>query len=272
MQIKAYAALLGIALLLIASGASGEEFVYMAETVAASAGEQDEVTTGGFTWHCRDNWCVIRAPWPQPDLDACQALARKVGPLASFGLKDGSIALDEKELEKCNGDGSLSAREGVREGVTVLLGTYEWDVDRDRLESTHAADLWLEHVDAGTRQLVPRNGAQIALLGQTNCQAVTPERLAKARFRYTPLVDRDDRPWLHPGTVIAMKTNSRKLAKLCIRGFRNSHDLRFKEAHLLSKEWITMTRQRPVIDRYHLVVSWTIYDDVDPLSLFEAPE
>ena len=160
----------------------------------------------------------------------------------------------------------------MREGVTVLLGTYEWDVDRDRLESTHAADLWLEHVDAGTRHLVPRNGARIALLGRTNCQAVTPERLARARFRHTPLVDRNDHPLLHPGSVIAMYTNSRKLAKLCIRGFRNSHDLHFKEARLLSREWIIMTKQRPIIDRYHLVVSWTIYDDIDPFSLFEAPE
>lgn len=166
----------------------------------------------------------------------------------------------------------LGASEAVRTGTTVLLGTYQWDVDSDQLEVTNAADLWLNHIDEDSFQLTPLNGANIALLGRYSCGDITPEQMAQGRYRTTPLIERSAYPLIGEGSVIGIVTNSRKLAKLCVRGYRSSHDFGFPEASLLTKKWKSMVRQQAPVQRYHMILTWTIYDQIDPFSLFEAPE
>lgn len=58
---------------------------------------------GGQRWSCMGTLrrCQARLPEPQPTLQACQALAARVGALRAFGRVGGAV-LDEQALADCN--------------------------------------------------------------------------------------------------------------------------------------------------------------------------
>ena len=85
----------------LASGAP-ETYTYKAETRTAEAAEQGDVTASGLTWDCNGNRCTISGPWPSPGVTACKSLARKIGAIEYYGLTNGKIYLDKKQLDDCN--------------------------------------------------------------------------------------------------------------------------------------------------------------------------
>jgi len=84
-----------------ASGAP-ETYTYKAETRAAEAAEQGDVTASGLTWDCNGNRCTISGPWPNPGVGACNALARKIGAVSYYGFSNEKKYLSKEWLEECN--------------------------------------------------------------------------------------------------------------------------------------------------------------------------
>jgi len=76
------------------------QYNYVATTKAKVAAEQGPVKAGSLTWQCKGNQCRNSGPRPTPGVDACKALAQKVGQIASYGYK-GKL-LSKEQLATCN--------------------------------------------------------------------------------------------------------------------------------------------------------------------------
>jgi hypothetical protein len=102
--------LAGFALLfsLLGAGqpAAAADFPYTAVTVAPRAARQGTVRAGSLTWKCSGNRCMINGPWPTPGVSACNALARQVGQLASYGHP--KAHLTAAQLAECNAGAAAS--------------------------------------------------------------------------------------------------------------------------------------------------------------------
>ena len=86
-----------------------QPYHYRAETRARSK-KQGKVQAGGLVWQCQGNACTISGPWPAPAVGACQALARQVGPMQSYG--HAGKKLSARQLKQCNA--------GIASGVSRL--------------------------------------------------------------------------------------------------------------------------------------------------------
>ncbi len=102
--------LAGFALLFSSLGAgppaAAADFPYTAVTVAPRAARQGTVRAGSLTWKCSGNRCTISGPWPTPGVSACNALARRVGQLASYGHPKSHLTA--AQLARCNAGASTS--------------------------------------------------------------------------------------------------------------------------------------------------------------------
>jgi len=75
--------------------------------VSSKMMKEGAVTAAGIEWRCDAKSCTAKGPWPAPSVASCAALAREVGPLASYG-RPGS-ALDATQMAECNRGGSKTA-------------------------------------------------------------------------------------------------------------------------------------------------------------------
>lgn len=114
-----------------------------------------------------------------------------------------------------------SVRGTVSSGTDVIQGTYTYDFDAGRGGEPGAEapdgtdDVWWEIVDReGTRYLVPRNGARIALVGDANFADVEPETLASYDYGTERISGSDGDNDLTAGTVFAVRTNQGNYAKV----------------------------------------------------------
>lgn len=74
-------------------------YVYTATPQSGSPARLGTVPIG-VDWVCDKAGCKTIAAWPQPLVENCAALARQIGPLASYG-RSGAM-LSPSELDKCN--------------------------------------------------------------------------------------------------------------------------------------------------------------------------
>lgn len=58
------------------------------------------VLAGGLTWKCNDRQCTISGPWPTPGVSACNALAKRVGRIISYGHP--GKQLTGTQINQCN--------------------------------------------------------------------------------------------------------------------------------------------------------------------------
>ncbi|MBM5810353.1 MAG: hypothetical protein FJ191_00060 [Gammaproteobacteria bacterium] len=91
-------------LALLAQASVAADYVYVAETQAV-ARKQGSVLAGKLAWQCQGSRCTIQGPWEAPGVAACQALAREVGPIRSYG-RAGRM-LGAAELATCNQGGMV---------------------------------------------------------------------------------------------------------------------------------------------------------------------
>lgn len=69
-------------------------------TTAAPPRTQGVVTASGIRWQCTPRGCTTAGPWAVPGVAACQALAREVGQITSYGHP--GRQLSAKDLASCN--------------------------------------------------------------------------------------------------------------------------------------------------------------------------
>lgn len=85
--------------ILISGVAAANTFNYVAVTLKFSH-RQGTVIASGIHWLCRANRCTVSGPWPTPGVSACNALARVVGPIKSYGHQ--TVKLNASQLRQCN--------------------------------------------------------------------------------------------------------------------------------------------------------------------------
>lgn len=91
--------LTGVAGLALAGPVRAQTYSYTAQ-LAAPATKQGLVEAAGIRWQCSGAACRTTGPWPVPGLEACHALAVKVGVVVSYGHP--GAALDRAQLQQCN--------------------------------------------------------------------------------------------------------------------------------------------------------------------------
>lgn len=113
-------------------------------------------------------------------------------------------------------------------GTATLKGTWTFDLETGRLGPPTGADLWWRHVNSRTRYLVPQGGAMLAHLGKPNFDAVSSQTLAAAPYAATPINGSSGSAnRLTAGTVIAVRTNAGRHAKVRIERYGSSLGLRW---------------------------------------------
>ncbi|MCW5983141.1 MAG: trypsin-like peptidase domain-containing protein [Bryobacteraceae bacterium] len=107
-----------------------------------------------------------------------------------------------------------------------------FDLDRgDSRPGSAQADLFLQAKTNIERSLDPWGGAAMAVIGPRDFNRVTPESLARAPFTSQGIcANRDERNLLPAGTVLAVRTNESRLAKVLVHESRGDY---------VSFEWIT---------------------------------
>jgi hypothetical protein len=140
-------------------------------------------------------------------------------------------------------------------GQTVLLGTWTWKIDGNKI-GDRGSDFWWEHVNDKERFLVPFGGAGWALVKGKAFAKVTAADLGNAAYSTAKLPGK----LLTPGVVLAVRTAGGKFAKLEVVRYRELHDFDFPEAKLLRPGWRTFVLGRPNIPEYHLELRWVLYD------------
>lgn len=89
----------GLVAIGLGSPAAGQSFLYTAQT-RAPALETGTVSAGGLDWACEGSACTISGPWPVPGVNACAALAARVGHIVAYGYP--GRRLDSAALAQCN--------------------------------------------------------------------------------------------------------------------------------------------------------------------------
>lgn len=102
-------------------------------------------------------------------------------------------------------------------GTTVLKGTWTFDFDTGVQGPASGSDLWWEQIDTVNRLLVPQSGAMFCHMGKPNFEAVSFQTLQTQAYTALPINGSNTAAnRLTPGTVIAIRTNAGRFAKLRI--------------------------------------------------------
>lgn len=108
----------------------------------------------------------------------------------------------------------------LRKGSVNLKKMRTFDFETGVIGSDNGADVLWEHVDAVTRLLVPQNGAMLTRLGEVDFDIVSYQSLSSLSYTATPINGSDDTSnKLTPGSVIAIRTNSGRFAKMKIKTY-----------------------------------------------------
>jgi hypothetical protein len=105
-------------------------------------------------------------------------------------------------------------------GATTLKGTWTFDFDTGVQGPASGADLWWQQVDSVKRFLVPQSGAMLVNMGKPNFDAVSYQTLKSQPYTATPINGSNNSSnQLKAGTVIAIKTNAGRYAKLRVDSY-----------------------------------------------------
>lgn len=111
--------------------AQAATYDYTAVTKNKSANAQGPVQAGSLMWQCSGGIsCRISGPWPVPGLGACRALAKIIGPIASYGhpgqyLSEGQIAQCNKGVVTSKGGSSSNASRAATESLSTRVSEVE---------------------------------------------------------------------------------------------------------------------------------------------------
>ncbi len=108
----------------------------------------------------------------------------------------------------------------MSKGTTTLKGTWTFDFETGVQGPPSGADIWWEQVNSTIRFLVPRSGAMLAHMGKPNFDAVSLQALQSQAYTATPINGSNNSSnQLTPGSVIAIKTNAGRYAKMKINSY-----------------------------------------------------
>ena len=94
-----------------------------------------------------------------------------------------------------------------------VRGTWTYDFDGGG-EGAAGSDIHWNQLTSTTRQFQPYNGGMVFNMGAANYEAITKAQLHGLAYSTTPINGSDSGNQMPPGTVIAIKTNAGRYAKL----------------------------------------------------------
>ena len=109
----------------------------------------------------------------------------------------------------------------------AVRGTYHYDFDAGA-ETTTGSDVWWRQVDGATRYFSAENGAVFSNMGLANYDAVTKAQLQGLTYNTTSINGSDSGNQMPPGTVIAIKTNAGRYAKMKVVAKDAANTLTFR--------------------------------------------
>jgi hypothetical protein len=105
-------------------------------------------------------------------------------------------------------------------GTTPLKGTWTFDFDSGVQGPASGADIWWEQVNTVTRYLVPKSGAMLANMGTVDFESLSRQTLQIQPYTATPINGSNNASnKLKAGTVVAIKTNAGRYAKMRIDSY-----------------------------------------------------
>jgi hypothetical protein len=146
--------------------------------------------------------------------------------------------------------------EGVAaKGRTVILGTWGWKIEGNQIGAAPTADFHWERESDTEGLLIPQKGAGWAILAGRPFGKVGLGELRKATYSSDKLSSAS----LRPGTVLSLRTQDGRFARVKVVGYRRLHDTSFPEATLLGPGWIRFAQARRDVKEYHLEVDWALF-------------
>ncbi|MHC4470463.1 MAG: hypothetical protein ACYS99_05810 [Planctomycetota bacterium] len=147
-------------------------------------------------------------------------------------------------------------------GVTIVPGTWTWDIDSDTLGKKGEEDLWWEKYPAqmgGGSVLMPKRGSTLALVEDVPWEDLDPATISGLEL--TEMGVPSGR--LEKGAVLALRTSDGNLAKLRVARYHDKHDFSWDEAGVISDESRTFLRSRSDTERYHIALEWVLFKEHD---------
>jgi len=144
---------------------------------------------------------------------------------------------------------------------TILLGTYTWDIETNsfptarNIQKIAKHDIWWQQIDGVRQQLISKNGAVFAKVGDKQFEELTLEDLQNLKY----LVRAISNSHLNVGAVVAMRTAEGNFAKLRVVGYRALHDFSFKETEILREPWKEGALRKDNRENYHLEIEWVLF-------------
>jgi hypothetical protein len=123
------------------------------------------------------------------------------------------------------------------QGTAIIHGTYSFDFDSGKEQSSGADAFWNQQ-SSTNRALIPSGGAMFSNLGPANFDALTYAQLKSASYSTAAIDGSDGHDQMPVGTVIAIKTNAGKWAKVRIEA-RNVSDPAVYSIQNIRVRWVT---------------------------------
>ncbi len=141
--------------------------------------------------------------------------------------------------------------------TTIILGTYTWDAETDKLGgSTSLDDFWWQRVDDTHGNLMAKNGATVEVSTKSF------DNIDKHYIKSFPIL-RDARissSDIKVGTVAMFRTVEGRYGKLEIIGFKALHDFDFKEIKKHATDsWKKFVLAQKDTKEYHLMIKYHLY-------------
>lgn len=149
----------------------------------------------------------------------------------------------------------------VETGQTVIMGTWNWDIETNSQGPSPTLDVWWQQVNKVDQFLVPKFRTSMAVIKDKSYELVDVDDLFGAEFAKRPIRN----TLLTPGTVLAMKTTEGNFAKIKVIGYRDLHDFSFVDARFARESWKYFIWNSPNRPNYHLEIEWTLYRRPDAL-------
>jgi len=140
--------------------------------------------------------------------------------------------------------------------MMTILGTYSVDIESQKQGENPKSDLWFEHKDKNSFNLVPTHGMSMAIVDSKKLSNISKEFIIQH-----PLEKKEiGKDKLTVGKIIIFKTGEGHYGKLQIKGYRSLHDFNFPEAKTYLKErWKRSALSSDDSSKYNMVVAYKIY-------------
>ncbi len=195
-------------------------------------------------------------------LSGCAELSNmKLSDMTSFASGSSSESSVDGEENSAVEDSVESSVEVNREpGETVILGTYTWDADSNRLGNGKESDVYWKHSNSKTRYLVPQHGATIAVVKDVKYEDIDKSFVEKTALSDNKLNGSDNSDELAIGTIVVFKTSDGNYGKFIVVAYRNIRDIDFKEAQEKYSDSTKKYMLRATeTQKYHLQIKWELF-------------